>query len=51
MSEQHMNIQKSVKILIILFASKYLSEQSYSKTKYAKNIYRNWHTDSYLDDI
>jgi len=28
-----------------------LCETSYSKMKYAKNVYRNWLTDSHLDDL
>lgn len=34
-----------------MFTSTYLCETSYSEMKYAKDVYRNWLTDSQLDDL
>ncbi|XP_023212740.1 general transcription factor II-I repeat domain-containing protein 2-like [Centruroides sculpturatus] len=49
--EQYKTVKKCAQILLTLFASTYLCETSYSKMKYAKNIYRNRLTDSHLDAV
>lgn len=49
--DKYKTIQKCAHLILTLFASTYLCESSYSKMKFAKNIYRNRLTDSHLDDV
>lgn len=49
--EKYKTVKKCALLLLTLFASTYLCESSYSKMKYAKNVYRNRLTDSHLDDV
>lgn len=49
--EKYKTVQNCAFRLLTLFASTYLCESSYSKMKYAKNVYRNRLTDSHLDDV
>jgi len=48
---KYKTLQKCAHFLMTMFTSKYLCETSYSKMKYAKNVYRNRLTDSHLDDL
>jgi len=49
--EKYKIIQKCAHLLLTLFISTYLCESTYSKMKYAKNVYRNGLTDSRLNDL
>lgn len=49
--EKYKTVKNCAFMLLTLFASTYLCESSYSKMKYAKNIYRSRLTDSHLDDV
>lgn len=49
--EKYKTVKNCAFLLLTLFASTYLCESSYSKMKYAKNVYRNRLTDSHLDDV
>ncbi|XP_071053567.1 EPM2A-interacting protein 1-like [Onthophagus taurus] len=49
--EKYKHLQNCALLLLTLFASTYICEPSFSKMKYAKNIYRNRLTDSHLDDV
>jgi len=42
---------ESIGYRLTMFTSTFLCETSYSKMKYAKNVYRNRLTDSHLDDL
>jgi len=48
---KYKTLQKCAHFLMTMFTSTYLCEISYSKMKYAKNVYRNWLTDSHFDDL
>ncbi|XP_025421055.1 uncharacterized protein LOC112691116 [Sipha flava] len=48
---KYKTIQKCAHFLLTMFTSTFLCETSYSKMKYAKNVYRNRLTDSHLDDL
>ncbi|CAI6365478.1 unnamed protein product [Macrosiphum euphorbiae] len=48
---KYKTLQKCAHFLMTMFTSTYLCETSYSKMKYAKNVYRNRLTDSHLDDL
>ena len=48
---KYKTLQKCAHFLMIMFTSTYLCVTSYSKMKYAKNVYRNRLTDSHLDDL
>lgn len=39
--EKYITVKKCAHLLLTLFASTYLCESSYSKMKYAKNVYKN----------
>lgn len=49
--DDYKTLRNCAHLLLTLFASTYLCESSYSKMKYAKNVYRNRLTDSHLDDV
>jgi hypothetical protein len=49
--EKYKTLQKYAYFLMTMFISTYLCETSYSKMKYAKNVYRNRLNDSHLDDL
>lgn len=49
--DDYIALKNCALLLLTLFTSTYLCESSYSKMKYAKNVYRNRLTDSHLDDI
>lgn len=51
MPEKYKTIQKCAQLLLTLFTSTYLCESSYSKMKYAKNVYRNRLTNEHLDAL
>jgi len=44
-------LHKCANLLLTMFASNYLCESSFSKMKYAKNVYRNRITDAHLDAV
>lgn len=49
--EKYAIVKRSSQILLTLFGSTFVCESSFSRMKYAKNIYRNKLTDSHLDDV
>lgn len=49
--DNYKTLKNCAHLLLTLFASTYLCESSYSKMKYAKNVYRSRLTDSHLDDV
>lgn len=49
--DNYETLKNCAHLLLTLFASTYLCESSYSRMKYAKNVYRSRLTDSHLDDV
>ncbi|XP_022127415.2 general transcription factor II-I repeat domain-containing protein 2-like [Pieris rapae] len=49
--DNYKTLKNCAHLLLTLFATTYICESSYSKMKYAKNVYRSRLTDPHLDDV